>query len=77
MSPRFLSQNIEAKLPEKKIPSTAAKATRRSPKVALSSAIQANAQSAFFFTHGIVSMALNKNSLKLKIIYSFFLILLE
>ena len=33
--PRFLSQNIAAKLPEKKIPSTAAKATTRSPNVAL------------------------------------------
>ncbi|TRY55965.1 hypothetical protein DNTS_011346, partial [Danionella cerebrum] len=32
MSPRFLSQKIEAKDPEKKMPSTAAKATTRSPK---------------------------------------------
>lgn len=30
--PRFFSQKIEAKEPEKKIPSTAAKATTRSPR---------------------------------------------
>lgn len=32
MSPLFFSQKIEAKDPEKKIPSTAAKATTLSPK---------------------------------------------
>jgi hypothetical protein len=32
MSPRFFNQNIEAKEPEKKMPSTAANATMRSPK---------------------------------------------
>ncbi len=31
ITPRFLSQNIEAKEPEKKMPSTAANATKRSP----------------------------------------------
>jgi len=39
MSPRFLSQKMEAKDPEKKIPSTAAKAINRSAKVDLSSEI--------------------------------------
>ncbi|VVD02492.1 unnamed protein product [Leptidea sinapis] len=33
MRPRFFSQNIEAKLPEKNIPSTAANATILSPKL--------------------------------------------
>lgn len=64
MRPLFLSQNMEAKLPEKKIPSTAAKATMRSPKVAVRLPIHCSAQSAFFFTHGRVSIALNKKSLE-------------
>lgn len=34
MSPRFLSQKMEQKEPEKKMPSTAAKAMRRSAKAA-------------------------------------------
>lgn len=63
ISPRFLSQKIEAKLPEKKIPSTAANAIILSAKLASSSAIHDNAQSAFFFTQGRVSMALKRNSL--------------
>ena len=33
MSPRFLSQKSEQKAPEKKMPSIAAKATSRSPKL--------------------------------------------
>ena len=36
MSPRFFSQKMEANEPEKKIPSTAAKAMIRSPNVAYS-----------------------------------------
>jgi hypothetical protein len=36
MRPRFLSQKMAQKEPEKKIPSTAANATRRSANVALS-----------------------------------------
>jgi len=60
ISPLFFNQKIEAKLPEKKIPSTAAKATTLSPNVAVSCAIHLRAQSAFFFTHGNVSIALNK-----------------
>ena len=56
ISPRFLSQKMEQNDPEKKMPSTAAKATRRSAKEA-SSPIHRRAQSAFFFTAGIVSMA--------------------
>ena len=39
MRPRFLSQKMEANEPEKKMPSTAAKAMRRSANVARSSAI--------------------------------------
>jgi hypothetical protein len=50
MSPLFLSQKMAAKEPEKKIPSTAAKAMTRSAKVAFSALIQDNAQSAFFLT---------------------------
>lgn len=52
MRPRFLSQKMEAKDPEKKIPSTAAKATRRSPKTEASSEIHLSAQSAFFLMQG-------------------------
>ena len=52
MRPRFLSQKLEAKDPEKKIPSTAAKATRRSPKTDFSSLIHLRAQSAFFLMQG-------------------------
>eukprot|EP01136_Pigoraptor_vietnamica_P000683 Opistho-1_new@26302 len=60
IKPRFLSQKIEQKLPLKKIPSTAAKATNRSAKVPFS--IQRKAHSAFLFTAGTVSMAWNKRS---------------
>lgn len=63
MSPLFFNQKMAAKLPLKKMPSTAAKAMTRSAKVALSLAIQLRAQLAFFATHGSVSMALNKNCL--------------
>src|ERR1700760_2391835 len=52
MRPRFLSQKIEAKEPLKKIPSTAAKATRREAKVEFLSQIHRMAQSAFFRMHG-------------------------
>uniref|UniRef100_A0AAG5D4I2 Uncharacterized protein n=1 Tax=Anopheles atroparvus TaxID=41427 RepID=A0AAG5D4I2_ANOAO len=62
--PRFFSQKMAAKLPLKKMPSTAANATTRSPKLAFLLEIQFSAQSAFFFTHGSVSMALNRNSLR-------------
>mmetsp|Transcript_44410 Transcript_44410/g.144155 ORF Transcript_44410/g.144155 Transcript_44410/m.144155 type:complete len:213 (+) Transcript_44410:404-1042(+) len=57
ISPRFLSQKMEQKEPEKKMPSTTAKAMRRSAKH-LDSEIQRTAQLAFFVTHGTVSMAL-------------------
>merc|ERR1719483_1679909 len=63
MIPLFFSQNMEAKEPEKKMPSTAAKATTRSLYGASSLPIHFIAQSAFFFTQGIVSMALNRLSL--------------
>ena len=49
---------------EKKIPSTAAKATSLSPNVAVAELIQRNAQSAFFLTHGRVSIALKKKFLR-------------
>ncbi len=45
---------MAAKEPEKKIPSTAAKATIRSAKDAVSDAIHLSAQSAFCFTQGTV-----------------------
>jgi hypothetical protein len=35
IKPRFFNQKIEAKDPEKKIPSTAANATKRSPNTAV------------------------------------------
>ena len=54
MRPRFLSQKIEANEPEKKMPSTAANATRRSPKTDLSSEIQRRAHSAFLAMQGTV-----------------------
>lgn len=58
--PLFFNQNIAAKLPEKNIPSTAAKATTLSAYDAFVSFIHLRAQSAFFFTHGKVSIALNR-----------------
>mmetsp|Transcript_78952 Transcript_78952/g.190910 ORF Transcript_78952/g.190910 Transcript_78952/m.190910 type:complete len:216 (-) Transcript_78952:536-1183(-) len=56
MRPRFLSQKSEQKAPEKKMPSTAAKATSRSPKLD-SSPIQRRAQSALRLTQGTSVMA--------------------
>src|SRR5881392_2965364 len=52
MRPRFLSQKMEANDPEKKIPSTAAKAMRRSANVEFLSAIQRRAHSAFALMQG-------------------------
>ena len=60
MSPRFFNQKMEQNEPEKKIPSTAAKAMRRSWKLPWE--IQRNAQSAFRFTQSIVSMAWKRRS---------------
>jgi hypothetical protein len=57
IKPRFLSQKMEANEPEKKMPSTAAKAIKRSAKVDRSSEIHFKAQSAFFLMQGMVSMA--------------------
>lgn len=57
MSPRFLSQKMAQKDPEKKIPSTTANAIRRSAKL-LDSLIHWSAQWAFLATHGTVSSAL-------------------
>jgi hypothetical protein len=61
--PLFLSQKMAANEPEKKIPSTAANAMMRSPKLAVFESIHFSAQSAFLLTHGIVSMALKRYSL--------------
>jgi hypothetical protein len=55
-----LNQKIEAKEPEKKMPSTAAKATRRQAKVDFSSLIHRKAQSAFLRMQGMLSMALKR-----------------
>jgi len=52
MRPRFLSQKMEAKAPLKKMPSTAAKAMRRWPKVDSLSLIHRIAQSAFLRMQG-------------------------
>lgn len=52
MRPRFLSQKMEANEPEKKMPSTAAKATRRSAKTARGSLIHFSAHSALRVMHG-------------------------
>jgi hypothetical protein len=56
--PRFFSQKMLQKLPLKKMPSTAAKAMRRSAK--LPRLIQRRAHSAFFCTQGTVSMACSR-----------------
>ena len=53
---------MEQKAPEKKIPSTAAKAISRSAKE--SESIHFNAQSAFFLMAGKTSNALNKSSFR-------------
>ena len=55
--PLFFNQKIEQNAPEKKIPSTAAKAINRSAKE--SDSIHFKAQSAFFLIAGKTSMALN------------------
>ena len=60
--PRFFNQKIAAKLPEKKIPSTEAKAIILSANEAFLALIHLRAQSAFFFTAGMVSIALNSLS---------------
>ena len=60
IKPRFLSQKIAANDPEKKMPSTDAKAITLSAYDAL--LIQFKAHFAFFFTAGTVSMALNRDS---------------
>jgi hypothetical protein len=54
MRPRFLSQKMDANDPEKNIPSTAAKATRRSAKVESLSAIQRRAHSALALMQGTI-----------------------
>ena len=54
MRPRFFSQKMDANDPEKKIPSTAANATRRSAKVEFLSAIQRRAHSALALMQGTV-----------------------
>lgn len=56
IKPRFFSQNMEANDPEKKIPSTAAKAIILSPNVANVVPVHLSAQSAFSLTHGTVNV---------------------
>ena len=58
INPLFFNQKIEQNDPEKKIPSTAAKAIKRSAKLA--SSIQRSAHSAFFLTQSKVSIALKR-----------------
>jgi hypothetical protein len=60
MRPRFISQKIQAKDPEKKI--TAAKATNRSANAERLSLIHRIAQSAFRSMHGIGSIASERYS---------------
>jgi hypothetical protein len=60
MRPLFFNQKTAQKLPEKKIPSTQAKATILSAKV-LSEPIHLRAHSAFYATDGIVSIAVKRN----------------
>ncbi len=55
INPLFLSQKIGAKEPEKKIPSAAEKAMRRSANADFVSEIHRRAQSAFFLMQGMVS----------------------
>ena len=55
----FFSQKMEANDPEKKMPSTAAKAITLSPKDAVVEEIHCKAQSAFFLTHG-TTRSMNK-----------------
>jgi len=59
MSDLFFSQKIAQKLPLKKIPSTAAKATIRSANLSFE-LIHFKAQLAFFYMTGTFSIALNK-----------------
>lgn len=66
--PRFFNQKMAANAPEKKIPSTAAKAHSRSGKVASLSEIHFKAQSAFFLIDGtryqIIRSLTSINSIK-------------
>ncbi|KAJ8580136.1 hypothetical protein M405DRAFT_753626, partial [Rhizopogon salebrosus TDB-379] len=55
--PRYLSQKMDAKEPEKKIPLMAAKATNRSVNVEHWSDIHLSARSVLRLTQGMVSMA--------------------
>lgn len=55
--PRFFNQKIEQKEPEKKMPSTAAKAIKRSAKDAYLRSHHRSAQRALRRTQGTVSMA--------------------
>jgi len=59
MRPLFFIQKIAQKLPEKKIPSTAAKATNLSAN-GLSDPIHLRAHSAFFVTTGMLVIALKR-----------------
>jgi hypothetical protein len=60
IKPLFFNQKIAQNDPEKNIPSTAEKATHLSAKEAFSRSHHLRAHSAFFWTHGTVSMALKR-----------------
>lgn len=65
INPLFLSQKIEAKDPEKKMPSTQAKATNLSANVVRLSSIHRRAHNAFFWMQGTINRSrlnLNKTS---------------
>ena len=62
MSPRFLSQNIAQKEPEKKMPSAAANAIIHSVKLALAGLHHLRAQLALRWTHGTVLLAWSRCS---------------
>ena len=62
MSPRFLSQNMAQKEPEKKMPLTATNAIIGSAKLALVGLHHLRAQLALRWTHDIVSMVWSRCS---------------
>ncbi len=55
--PRFFNQKIAQKEPEKKMPSTAANAIMRLAKLAEAASHHLRAHCAFWWTHGVVSIA--------------------
>jgi hypothetical protein len=62
MIPRFFIQKMKVNEPEKKVPSTAANAIRRSPKVDCSSEIHWRAHSALGLIQGMIPIASKRKS---------------